>query len=63
MRKATWLERMIVMAKLPALRKAKEQDMPATLALYRVCAGVGDCTWNELYPGEEEAEEDIKQGH
>lgn len=44
------------------LRKAEKTDRDAVLALYRACAGLDTCCWNEEYPDAGTLEEDLARG-
>ena len=42
------------------LRKAKINDLPKVLSLYKSVIGTEGCTWNDYYPGEEELNNDFE---
>lgn len=44
------------------VRKGTLDDVPAVTALWRSLVGTEGCTWDEEYPGKEEAEEDAACG-
>lgn len=44
------------------VRRGTAADVPAVTALWQSLVGSEGCTWDEEYPGKEEAEEDAVQG-
>ena len=44
------------------IRRATESDVSAVAALWRSLVGTDGCTWDEEYPGIEEAQEDAAHG-
>ncbi len=44
------------------IRRATESDVSAAAALWRSLVGTDGCTWDEEYPGKEEAQEDEAHG-
>ena len=46
----------------PSLRKAAPYDLNSVVSLYRAAIGRPGCTWNDLYPAREDAENDLSHG-